>query len=258
VIKRTAFAFLGVALILGVYAAAISGQTSEVKEKTPMYTYVADWNIPRAQWAEMEKTNASTQSIMEKALASGTLVGYGNDTTLVHEPDGATHDGWWSATSMAGILNVLDQIYKAGNANATVFNSATKHWDSIYVSRYYNWRSGSWKDLYTHGSSYKFKADAPDNALDTLSKNLFVPLFEKLLADGTLYEYDIDTQAVHTEAPGMFFIFYITPNAEGLDKVNAAIRDALKANPLGGPAFSSLVDTTPHRDDLARTSATFK
>jgi hypothetical protein len=25
----------------------------EPKEKPPMYTYVGDWNIPRAQWAEM-------------------------------------------------------------------------------------------------------------------------------------------------------------------------------------------------------------
>ena len=257
-IRRTTLVFLAVTLVLGVYVAAVSGQTAEVKEKTPMYTYVADWSIPRAQWAEMEKTNASTQSIMEKALASGTLVGYGNDTALVHDLDGATHDGWWSATSMAGILNVLDQIYKAGSANATVFNSATKHWDSIYVSRYYNWRPGSWKDLYTHGSTYKLKADAPDDAVDTLSKNLFVPLFEKLLADGSIYEYDIDTQAIHTEAPGTFYIFYITPNAEGLDKVNAAIRDALKAAPLGGPAFNSMVDFAPHRDQLARTNATFK
>jgi hypothetical protein len=30
---------------------------------------------------------------------------------LIHQPDGATHDEWWSAMSMAGLLNVLDQYY---------------------------------------------------------------------------------------------------------------------------------------------------
>ena len=79
-----------------------------------------------------------------------------------------------------------------------------------------------------------------------------------MMADGALVEYEIDTEAIHTEAPGTFWIFYITANAEGLDKVNAALRDTLKANPLGGPAFNSMVDFSQHRDYLARTNATYK
>jgi hypothetical protein len=81
---------------------------------------------------------------------------------------------------------------------------------------------------------------------------------DKLLADGTIVEYEVDTEAIHTQAPGMFWIFYITPTAEGLDKVSAAIRETLKANPLSGPAFGSMMDDTAHRDFLARTNATYK
>jgi len=245
-------------VVAAVCAVSASAQTSEVKEKPRMYTYVGNWNIPRAQWSEMEKNTAADQTVLEKALANGTIVAYGNDVNLVHEVEGATHDDWWSAMSMAGLLNVLDQFYKSGSATSTVLSSATKHWDSIYVSRYYNWHAGSWKDAYTHGSSYKLKSDAPADAVDTLSKSLFVPLLEKLLADGTLHEYEIDTQAIHTEAPGTFYLFFIAANAEGLDKVNAALRDAMKANPLGGPAFDSMVDFTPHRDELTRTNASYK
>jgi hypothetical protein len=102
------------------------------------------------------------------------------------------------------------------------------------------------------------KADAPDNAVEMLSKNLIAPLLEKELAAGTIYEYEIDTEAIHTEAPGTFWIFYLAANAEGLDKVNAAIRDTLKANPLAGPAFGSMTDFSAHRDYLARTNATYK
>ena len=43
-----------------------------------------------------------------------------------------------------------------------------------------------------------------------------------------------------------------------LDKVNAALRERMKSNPLGGPAFSSMVDFSAHRDYLARTNATYK
>ena len=231
---------------------------AQISEKPPMYSYVGDWAIPRAQWAEMEKSVADDQKILDQAIASGTIVAYGNDTNLVHQADGYTHDDWWSSMSMAGLLNVLEQFYKAGNAATPVLSSATKHSDSIYVSRYYNWHAGSWKGAYTHGASYKLKADAPDNAVELLSKNLIGPLMEKMLADGTVHEYEVDTEAIHTESPGTFWVFYIAANAEGLDKVNAALTQALKSNPLGSPAFGSMVDFSAHRDMLARTNATYK
>ncbi len=239
-------------------AVCAPAQAPEVKEKPRMYTYVAFWTIPRAQWGEQEKLVASEQKLMEKATADGTLVGYGSDQNLIHQPDGATHDTWFSAMSMASLFNVLDPIYKSGIATSPVQIAATKHWDSVFVSRYYNWHSGSWKDVYSEVSMYKFKADAPDNALDILCRNLFVPLMEKMLADGTIHEYEIDTEAVHTEAPGTFWIEYVAANAEALDKVNAAVRESQKANPLGGPTFGSMVDFTPHRDYLSRTNATYK
>jgi hypothetical protein len=239
-------------------AAPVRAQMPEVKEKPPMYSYVSFWALPRAQWAALEKTNSADRKILDKALSSGTIVGYGNDTNLVHQADGSTHDDWWSAMSMAGLLNVLDEFYKSGATTSPVLASATKHWDGIFVSRNYNWHSGSWKDAYTHGASYKLKPDASDDAVEKLSKNLFVPLLEKLLADGTIVEYEVDTEAVHTEAPGTFWIFFITPNAEGLDKYSAAVREAMKTNPLAGPTFSSMVDFTAHRDYLARTSASYK
>src|SRR5271169_6662480 len=106
------------------WAAPACAQTTE---KPPMYSYVGDWAIPRAQWAEMEKSATADQSILDKAIASGTIMAYGNDTNLVHQADGYTHDDWWSSMSMAGLVNVLDQFYKSGNAVSPVLSSATKH-----------------------------------------------------------------------------------------------------------------------------------
>jgi hypothetical protein len=237
---------------------ALAMLAQEVKEKPPMYTYVADWVIPRAQWQEMEKSNVNSQKILDKAMASGTIVGYGNDETLVHQPDAETHDNWWSAMSMAGLINVLEQFYQTGNASTPVQISATKHWDSILVSKYYNWHSGSFKNGYTHVGTYRLSKDAPDDAVDVLSKNLVVPLLEKLLAAGTIQEYEIDTQAIHTDAPGTFSIVYIASSPDGLDKVDAAVRETVKASPLSGPAFGSMTESAGHRDELARTSGTYK
>lgn len=258
--NRTLWRFAGscTLALVATWAMPARAQMSEVKEKPPMYTYVGFWNIPRAQWAEMAKADAADQPTLDKAMASGTIIGYGNDMNLVHQPDGPTHDGWWSSMSMAGLMNVLNQFYSNGSATSPALQSATKHWDGIYVSRFYNWHSGSWKGLYTHGGFYKLKPDAPDEAVAMLAKNLIVPLLEKQLADGTIYEYEIDTEAIHTEAPGGFWIFYIAANADALDKVSAAVRANLKANPLGGEAFNSVVDFSAHRDYLSMTNATYK
>ncbi len=252
------FAGLCALAMFAVWALPAGAQMAEEKQKPPMYSYVAFWNIPRAQWSEMAKADEADRKILDKAMASGAIVGYGNDENLVHSPDGPTHDGWWSAMSMAGLLNTLDQFYKSGSATSPVLASATKHWDGIFVSRDYNWHSGSWKDAYEHGSSYKLKKGVSDDAVETLSKNLIVPLMEKMLADGAIHEYEVDTEAIHTEAPGTFWIFYLAANAEGLDKVNAALRETLKSNPLDGPAFESMIDFSEHRDFLGRSSATYK
>jgi hypothetical protein len=245
---------------LGISAAWVpaTAQMSEVKEKPALYTYVAAWSIPRAQWADMQKGSASDQKIYDKAVADGTIVGYGNDVTLVHQSDGPTHDAWWSAMSMAGVLNVLDRLEKSGNTVSSVLASATDHSDNIYVSHHYNWHAGSWKDAYTYTAFYTLKPDAPANAVDTLSKNMIVPLLEKMLADGTLHEYEIDEQAVHTSVPGTFLIVYQAASADGLDKVNAAIGEAIKSKPLDGAAFESMVSIAAHHDELVRTNATYK
>ena len=74
--------------------------------------------------------------------------------------------------------------------------------------------------------------------MEKLSRYLIVPLMEKLLSEGTIHEYEIDTEAVHTEAPGAFWVFYIASNAESLDKVNAALRDTLEGKSAGWPCLS--------------------
>jgi hypothetical protein len=237
---------------------ALAQSDSDSKQKAPMYSYVGNWAVPRAQWGEMEKNNLADEKILSKALAAGTIVGYGNDVTLVHTEDGVTHDDWWSANSLAGIINILEQFYSSGGSTAPVLSAATKHYDNIYVSRHYNWHPGTYKNVYTHAGQYKLKKDAATDAVNTLSKTILVPFFEKLLSDGAIHEYEIDTQAIHTESPDMFYIVYIAANAEGLDKVDAALTEALKGNPLIGPTFGSMTESSGHRDQLARTTATYK
>jgi hypothetical protein len=245
-------------LALCVCATTAEAQMSPVKEKPPMYWYVANWQIPRAQWSTIEKSNADDTKLLEKASADGTITGYGFDEILTHSADGATHDQWWGATSLGGLFDMLDRFYKAGTPTSPAFESATKHWDEVWVTRYYDWHPGSYKDAYTFVATYRLKPTAPDNALAMLSQNLVGPLLEKLLADGSICEWEVDTQALHTDAPGEFLIVYVAQKPDAMDKVDAAIAEMDKNDPLGGPAFDSVTDDSAHRDELARSVAAFK
>src|SRR5580700_1289127 len=103
-----------VTFVLAISVICAPAQMQETKEKPRMYSYVAFWAIPRTQWAEQAKQTAAEEKMMEKAVADGSIVGYGSDQNLIHQPDGATHDTWFSSMSMAGLLNQLDQFYKTG------------------------------------------------------------------------------------------------------------------------------------------------
>jgi hypothetical protein len=250
--------FWMISMGLCVVALAGAARAQEVKPKAPMFSYVAQWQVPRDKWADFEKASASTAGVLEKATADGTLMGYGHDEAEVHSSDGATHDNWWAASSMAGLLKVLAQVRTNAAVSSSAMSAATKHWDDIFVSRYYNRKPGAYKDAYTRISFYKFKATAPDDALDQLCQHLIVPAMEKLFADGTVLEYEVDTEAVHSDEPGGFALVIQTPTPDGLDKVQAAIMGTGKEHPLAIAAFDTLTEGNAHRDYLLRSDGIYK
>jgi hypothetical protein len=258
--KQTSVIFAGVCALLlaGLCASpARAQQKMNSMEKPPMYSYVANWDVARGQWKAMKTEQAAGATRMRNYLNDGTIVAYGSDVNLVHQEKQDTHDDWWSAMSWAGLMKVLAGESAAGAADAPVF-AASKHHDDIYVSRYYNWKSGSFTNGYTRVAVWKLRADAPHDAVERLSENMMVPMLEKLLADGSIYEYELDTQAVHTTDPDTFLIVLVANGPEGLDKFDAAIHDMNQSNPMAGPAFGSWIDSSAHRDGLYLTTATYK
>jgi hypothetical protein len=153
---------------------------------------------------------------------------------------------------------VLDQLSGSGGTSRSVLESATKHWDEIEVSHYYNWKPGAYKNGYVQVAIYTLKPNAPDDAVEQLSKSFIVPLLEKQLSDGTIVEYEIDVPAVHTSAPGTFAIVWVSPQADGIDKVGAAIRATREGAALNNAAFLSMVDYKTHRDELNKGNGVFK
>jgi hypothetical protein len=246
--------------VLGMTATLAGAQTDEafaipkaelLKEKPGLYRYESYWAFPPAHWGDVDKDNATgNQKVLAPVLADGTLLGYGDGENLVNPGEGFTHDNWWHANSWAGMTKVLEAFHKGGGSSSPLLVSSTKHWSQVYVSRFYNWKARSWKGAYEYRRAYKLKPDAnPDDGISALS-SFYMPVLEKLLADGTIVEYEIDRELVNsTESAGRLVFVFVTPNAEGLDKFNATYNAALSKNSLLAPAKDSILfDETPHID----------
>jgi hypothetical protein len=113
---------------------------------------------------------------------------------------------------------------------------------------------------YGYAGTYKLKSDAPDadDAVRTLS-SFYVPVFEKMLADGTIVEYEIGREMIHTtDSRAQLHFSFVMPSAEGLDKFRAALGAALDENSLIGPAFGSMMVNFTPQADFVRVNATYK
>jgi hypothetical protein len=230
------------------------------KEKPVVYTYVAQWAVPRADWPAYEKGNAAIKQIMDKLVADGTISGYGWFKTLIHQEGAPTHGEWWSAASMANVMKALAVVSAPNGANSDALGkilAESKHWDYLISSREYGFHPGTYENTYLRVGTYKVKAGEGENARKAISSYI-VPILEKLLADGAIHFYSIDREVIHTGDPGEVDAVIITNGAEGLDKFYAALEAGGKATPTGPMAFGSTNDSSAHRDILALTTAVFK
>jgi hypothetical protein len=77
-------------------------------------------------------------------------------------------------------------------------------------------------------------AGAQTDAVRALA-SFYVPLFESLLADGTIVEYEIGREEVFgysADSAGQVIMAYVTPTADGGTKVGNAFTAAYQKSPL--------------------------
>ena len=223
-------------------------------EKPAVYTFVMEWEVPRAMWPDYEKQMATTGETLKKSVDDGTLISYGMFSMVAHQEGSANHGTWISASSIASLMKVLD-VLRASPASTSPVVSASKHWDFLLSSRDYAAHSGTFTNGYLRVATWIGKEGA-DDAGGKIQKASILAMLDKLMADGALHAYTIDREIIHTMDPNAFFVVIVTNGAEGLDKFNAAVEDMGKNNPAALAAFRSLVSDTGHRDGLAKVMTT--
>jgi len=243
---------IGVAVGLMLVALAVvrSPIAFSQMEPTPtVYTYVSQFQVPRANWASYsEDTEKTVVPIVEKMTADGTILSWSTFEQVIHTPDGYTHGAAWSSTSISGLMKVLDEIRKAGPRPGQI--ASTKHEDLLMQSTMYH--AGTGTPTYLRVVCANAKPEKPGDYASVLKKFL-VPTFEEQLKKGAATFYALDEQYVNTAAPSIRCLVINYPNAEGMDKWAAAINAAMsKWSPAERAEFAGASVLDSRRDILAR------
>ena len=228
---------------------------AQAPPEPPSYTFVAEWNVPRAQWAEVTANfEKNSRPVLDRLMAAGTLTGWGSFASAVHSVDGPTHGTWFSASSVANIQKAFDELVRAPVNPAM---ESARHWD--YYLRSITSKSKSvsaGSSGYLWVSSTKVQPGKGGEWRDLWEK-YGKPVFDELLANGTITSYSVDAEYVHTDDPGWRHIVYTAPSADAIDKFGAATQAANQKRTAEerraiGDSFAAVTVAGTHRDFFAR------
>lgn len=240
-------------LLLAVLCVALlaPGVSSAQQAMPDVYTYVAEWAFPPAQWEAFTALwEKNFRPVLERFSADGTLMSWGTYATVVHEPQGMTHGLWFQANSIAALERVRTELVKS--ASDPVFATAVRHRDYLLRSLVHQGRSSKPGAGYLGVASFMVKPGQGEAWRQLWDKHV-KPTYDQLLANGTITLYQLDVEQVHTEDPGLRFIAYVAPNAEAVDKVRAAIGAMFGGwAPEVFVAFGEAASIQAHRDFFAR------
>jgi hypothetical protein len=246
------FRKIALLFVVTAFAAVVIAPTalSQMQQAQPVvYTFVSQFQVPRANWAQYsENTEKTFVPIADKLVADGTILGYSTFETIVHTTDGYTHGAAWSSTSISGLTKVLDEVRKAGPLPGQI--AATRHEDLLMQTSMYMVGSGT--PAYLRVVCQNAKPDKPEEYTAALKKYLW-PMFEEQFKKGVVNYVGLDSQYVNTSAPSTRCLVVNYPNAEGVDKWAAAVNATLgKMSAADRDAFYGSTVTDSRRDFMAR------
>ncbi len=234
-----------VLLIAGALWLPVRAQAPASGGEGAVYTYVAQWGVPRPQWSNIEKFFKDAEPALNTLMTDGTIVAWGNARNWTHDESGWTHANWVTATSFEKIKRALDTIHSA-LPQPTAF-STSKHMDLMLRATIRGTKPGASGTGMLWVASYQVKPDQMEE-FGRLFENDIKPLFEEQIAAGSILSYSLNFEAIHSGPTNSVSIAYVLPNAAAIDKFQAALEAYGAKHPDTGPAMQATMDFTAHRD----------
>jgi hypothetical protein len=220
--------------------------------------FVSEWVVPPPQRAEyLTYLEKEAKPIFERMMKDGPVVDWGIYTTAVYDDNGPSNGYWFECKDVAGIDKVLRELDKI--RQNPINTSDFKHHDYLLRSVLRHTRSGDGADGVYYFNSTLIQPGKKDRWRAWWDKYQ-KPMYDQFLADGLVSIYEIEAGEIHTMDPNWVYLMYVAPNAESIDKINAAFEArGEKRNSDESRAISDEYDAVvvagSHRDYLARATS---
>jgi hypothetical protein len=248
-LRLISIASLGCAIALSPIWAAAQANNQEQS----YYTYVSQWQVPRADWAAFEKQEKADDALMQKLVSDGTIIDWADENARVHTPDGFTHSDWFTATSRANLLKALEQLM--GGATNPAFTSVTKHADLfLHTIAHGGKTAADGTTGYLRVTFWQAKPGEGD-ALEHYVLSALKPMLDQDIENGSLLMYNFDEEDVHASQPGGYDLAMVFRDGAAFDKFFDELAASGKQNPGVEQVLDSLTVAKEHRDEFGRVTA---
>jgi hypothetical protein len=246
------------------FALAAAGSFSHAQDATKVYTQVGLWDVPRAQWADFQAYYEKYElPVLEKMLADGVIVEFGFDADGLHQAQGYSHSTWFIARSLGNLEAVLKAYSQSLGPEAAAREAEfaamiSRHEDFVTEALFYRSTSANLTSGHAVGNGVRVKRGRMSDfrqAWESWSK----PVYDQLVADGTIVAYILDTPYFHTseESLGSVWTWYILRDLSDQHKVDAAFDSARdKLSPVDRSSrrllYWDTIEEGSHRDGMSR------
>lgn len=216
-----------------IFAMAAVGSSLQAQDSTEVFTQVGFWEVPRAKWADfVAYYEKNEKPVLERMLADGVILEFGFDSEGLHNPNGYSHATWFTARSLGNLEKVLEAYEQSMGPDAAALEAEfagmiSKHQDLILRSLFYSSTAAKLSSGHAVGSGVRVKRGRMNDfqqAWESWSK----PVYDQLVADGTIVSYALDTPYFHTseESLGSVWTWYVLRDLSDQHKVDAAFSAA--------------------------------
>ncbi len=235
---------LAVCLLLGTAIALAQQAAPAPQPLTFWYAYSVKPGM-EAEFMNLVKTIG--EPVRDKLMADGVVQAWGVEQLLLRGPDTHTHLIWFSVNDYSGVEKVITamppqiakvdaEMAKAAAADPkkkamTTAERAASIYDGSKTRDYLS------RDIISAGTDkippagtlpwtrYNFNKVKPGmgNAWRALWEKYNKPVFDKLVADGTVLAYGVSVEDLKTDSNFTHFVWYACKDLSGFDKVRAAL-----------------------------------
>jgi hypothetical protein len=246
--------FAGALLLLG--ATVLSAQDYKA------LVSVATFKVPPSKEDAFIEKGKALVPTLDKLMASDLVSAYGIDADMLHVP-GENNVTFWAVVPNYEALEktnaALDSFMQANPGvmqDLHAMSDPAAHHDFIIRVREESHKAVPAGSQPVGDFDMEQVKPGRMSEFMELFRKYDKPVFDKLVADGVIYAYEVDTEAVHTMQPGITWTIVTMPNLAAKDKVNAAFAEAQKKLPDGEremleKLYSDIVVPASHRDSLS-------